>query len=51
MFRNIYETDAYDRKLTDAGIEIQIHTIFNFKAFGMMNLHYEIRICQKIYNR
>ena len=21
------------------------------KAFGMINLHYEIRICQKIYNR
>jgi hypothetical protein len=24
---------------------------FHFKAFGMMNLHNEIRICQKIYNR
>ena len=31
--------------------KIQRHTIFHFKAFGMMNLHYEIRICQKIYNR
>ena len=28
-----------------------IHTIFYFEAFAMMNLHYEIRICQKIYNR
>ena len=25
--------------------------IFHFKAFGMLHLHYEIRICQKIYNR
>ena len=25
--------------------------IFHFKAFGMINLHYEIRICQKIYNK
>ena len=25
--------------------------IFHFKGFGMMNLHYEIRICQIIYNR
>ena len=23
----------------------------HLKAFGMMNLHYEIRICQKISNR
>ena len=32
-------------------IEIQRPNIFPFKAFGMINLHYEIRICQKIYNR
>ena len=32
-------------------IEIQRPNIFNFKAFGMINLHYEIIICQKIYNR
>ena len=32
-------------------IEIQRPNIFHFKAFGMINLHYEIRICQKIYNR
>jgi hypothetical protein len=25
--------------------------IFHFKAFGMMNLHHEVRICQKIYDR
>ena len=25
--------------------------IFHFKAFGMINLRYEIRICQKIYDR
>ena len=25
--------------------------MFHFKAFGMINLHYEIKICQKIYNR
>ena len=25
--------------------------IFHFKAFGMINLHYEIKICQKIYNK
>ena len=24
---------------------------FHFKAFGMINLHYVIRICQKIYTR
>ena len=23
----------------------------SFKAFGMMNLHYEIGICQNVYNR
>ena len=27
-----------------------VHT-FHFKDFGMINLHYVIRICQKIYNR
>ena len=32
-------------------IEIQRPNIFHFKGFGMINLHYEIRICQKIYNR
>ena len=32
-------------------IEIQRPNIFHFKAFGMINLHYEIRICQKIYYR
>ena len=32
-------------------IEMQRPNIFNFKAFGMMNLSYEIRICQKIYIR
>ena len=32
-------------------IKIQRPNIFHFKAFGMINLHYEIRICQKIYNR
>ena len=32
-------------------IEIKRHNIFHFKAFDMINLHYEIRICQKIYNR
>ena len=32
-------------------IEIQRPNIFHFKAFGMMNLHNEVRICQKIYNR
>ena len=32
-------------------IEIQRPNIFHLKAFGMMNLHYEIRICQEIYNR
>ena len=30
-------------------IEIQRPKIFNFKAFGMINLDYEIRIFQKIY--
>merc|ERR1712051_982696 len=28
-----------------------VPNIFYLKAFGMMNLHYEVRICQKIYNR
>ena len=32
-------------------ILIKIESIFHFKAFGMINLQYEIRICQKIYNR
>ena len=32
-------------------IEIQRPNIFHFKAFGMINLQYETRICQKIYNR
>ena len=32
-------------------MKIQRPDTFHFKAFGMMNLHYEIRICQKIYNR
>ena len=27
------------------------NTIFHFEVFGMLDLHYEIRICQKIYNR
>ena len=31
-------------------IEIQRPNIFHFKAFGMIHLHYEIRICQIIYN-
>jgi hypothetical protein len=30
---------------------VQTYTIFYSKAFDIMNLHYEIRICQKIYNR
>ena len=29
----------------------EIPCMIYFKAFGMINLHYEIRICQKIYNR
>ena len=33
-------------------IEIQRPNMFHFKAFGMIDLHYKIRICQKkIYNR
>ena len=32
-------------------IEIQRPTLFHFKAFGMKNLQYEIRIPQKISNR
>ena len=32
-------------------IEIQKPNILHFKAFGKINLHYDIRICQKIYNR
>jgi hypothetical protein len=32
-------------------MEIQRHIIFHFIAFGMINLHYVIRICQKVYNR
>ena len=32
-------------------IEIQIPNTFYFKAYGKINLHHEIRICQKIYNR
>ena len=31
-------------------MEIRRPNIFHFKAFGMINLHYEIRFCQKIYN-
>ena len=31
--------------------EVQSPNIFHFKAFSLINLHYEIRICQKIYNR
>ena len=30
---------------------MQRPNIFHFKAFGMINLHYEVRICQKIYYR
>ena len=26
-----------------------VHSVLQFKAFGMINLHYEIRIRQKIY--
>ena len=37
---------SYARK-----IEIQRPNIFHFKAFSMINLQYEIKICQKIYNR
>ena len=37
---------SYERK-----IEIQRPNIFHFKAFSMINLQYEIKICQKIYNR
>ena len=29
---------------------MQRHTIFHFKAFAMVNLHYVIRIYQKVYN-
>ena len=43
-FKCIYE-------YLDKKIEMQRPNIFHFKALGMMNLHYEIRICQKIYNR
>ena len=32
-------------------MKIQRPNIFHFKAFGMMNLHYEVRIYQKIDNR
>ena len=31
--------------------EVQRPNIFHLKAFGMINLQYEIRICQKIYNK
>ena len=43
-FKCIYE-------YLDKRFEMQRPNIFHFKALGMMNLHYEIRICQKIYNR
>ena len=32
-------------------IEIQRPYLFHFKAFGMIDLHYDMRICQKIYYR
>ena len=44
MFRCLYE---YLNKKT----EIKRPNVSHFKGFGMINLHYEIRICQKIYDR
>ena len=32
-------------------IKVQRCNMPHLKAFGMINLQYEIRICQKIYNR
>ena len=31
--------------------DTETYNIFHFEVFGMLNLHYEISICQKIYNR
>ena len=32
-------------------IVVKAHSIPHFKGLGMRNLEYEIRICQKIYNK
>ena len=34
-----------------SGVDASFYRIWSVKAFGMMNFHYEIRICQKICNR
>jgi hypothetical protein len=38
-------------KFLNKKIEVQTSNIFHFKAVGTLNMHYEIRICQKIYDR
>ena len=30
--------------------DTETYNIFHFEVFGMLNLHYVIRVCQKIYN-
>ena len=42
---------ALFRKDLNKKIEVQRPNLSQFKVFGMMNLNYEVRICQKIYNR
>ena len=51
--RKFSKSDSLDRfeQVERSKIEMQRPKIFHFKAFGMINLHYEIIICQKIYNR
>ena len=51
-FKGIFSILKYSLYLkVPLNVKIVQQNIFHFKAFGMINLHFEIRICQKIYNR
>ena len=56
FYWDIYKNEWKDLKILFLEIswwitKIQICNKSHFKAFGMMNLQYEIRICQIIYNK
>ena len=41
----------FEEYLNESHVKVQICNMPHFKAFGMMNLQYEIRICHKIHNK
>ena len=49
--KNIFKSFHSFLWISQWKIEIERLNISHFKAFGMINLQYEIRICQIIYNK